>query len=47
MKKGWNDYLIQATPTMIYFEDGKEVVRVEGAISNEQIQEFFDEVVLK
>lgn len=46
-EKGWNDYLIQATPTMIYFEDGKEVVRVEGAISNEQIQEFFDEVVLK
>lgn len=32
---------------MIYFEDGKEVVRVEGAISNEQIQEFFDEVVFK
>lgn len=46
-EQGWNDYLIQATPTMIYFEDGKEVVRVEGAISNDQIQGFFDEVVLK
>jgi len=46
-EKGWNDYRIKATPTMIYFEKGQEVVRVEGAISNSQIQGFFDEVVLK
>ena len=46
-EKGWNDYRIEATPTMIYFEDGKEVKRVTGAIPNEQIQGFFDQVVLK
>lgn len=46
-EQGWDDYLIQATPTMIYFKDGKEVVRVEGAIANDQIQAFFDQVVLK
>ena len=46
-EKGWNDYRIEATPTMIHFKDGKEVERVTGAISNDQIQGFFDQVVLK
>lgn len=46
-EKGWNDYRIEATPTMIHFKDGKEVKRVTGAIPNEQIQGFFDQVVLK
>lgn len=46
-EEGWNVYGIKATPTMIYFEKGQEVVRVEGAISNDQIQGFFDQVVLK
>ncbi|PZX04973.1 thioredoxin [Psychrobacillus insolitus] len=46
-EQGWNDYQIEATPTLIYFEDGKEVTRATGAIPNEQIQAFFDQVVLK
>lgn len=46
-EKGWNDYRIEATPTMIHFKDGKEVERVTGAIPNEQIQGFFDQIVLK
>ena len=45
--QGWNEYLIEATPTMIYFENGKEVERVTGAVSNDQIQAFFDQIVLK
>lgn len=46
-EQGWNVYGIEATPTMIYFEDGKEVERVKGAIPNDQIQAFFDQIVLK
>lgn len=46
-EKGWDDYHIKATPTLIYFEDGKEVQRVQGSIPNDQIQAFFDQVVSK
>lgn len=46
-EQGWDDYLIKATPTTIYFEDGKEVARMVGAQPNENIQAFFDQVVLK
>lgn len=45
--QGWDKYSIEATPTMIYFKDGKEVSRARGAISNDDIQTFFDQVVLK
>lgn len=46
-EQGWDDYRIKATPTLVYFEDGQEVERVEGAVPNENIQAFFDQVVLK
>lgn len=46
-EQGWDDYLIGATPTLIYFEDGKEVQRVEGAVPDNTIQAFFDKFVLK
>ena len=46
-EQGWDDYNIRATPTLVYFEGGKEVKRIEGAVPNEQIQDFFDQVVLK
>ncbi|MFJ8066801.1 thioredoxin family protein [Psychrobacillus sp. NPDC096426] len=46
-EQGWDDYLIKATPTIIYFKDGKEVTRMVGAQPNENIQAFFDQVVLK
>ena len=45
--EGWQVYGIKATPTIIHFKDGKEVERVTGAIPNDQIQGFFDQVVLK
>lgn len=44
---GWDDYQITNTPTLIYFEDGKEVERMVGAHPNENIRQFFEEVVLK
>lgn len=46
-EQGWNEYRIEATPTLVHFEGGKEVARVTGAVPNEQIQAFFDQVVLK
>jgi len=46
-EQGWNDYKIEATPTMIYFEDGKEVSRIVGNQPKEEIEAFFNEVVLK
>lgn len=45
--KGWDEYNIEYTPTLIYFEDGKEVDRLVGDAPEEGIRQFFDEVVLK
>lgn len=46
-EQGWDDYFIEGTPTLIHFEDGKEVARWVGAQPKENIEEFFDQVVLK
>ncbi|EPD50734.1 hypothetical protein HMPREF1210_02704 [Paenisporosarcina sp. HGH0030] len=46
-EQGWEDYKIKATPTMIHFEDGKEVARMVGSQPKEQIETFFNEFVLK
>ncbi|GEL78622.1 thioredoxin family protein [Tenuibacillus multivorans] len=35
---GWNDYHIEATPTLIHFEDGEEVDRIVG--DRETMDEF-------
>ncbi|WP_274308088.1 thioredoxin family protein [Solibacillus daqui] len=43
----WNTYNITATPTMIYFENGEEVARVEGDAPNETTRQFFNDIVLK
>ncbi|WP_214739438.1 thioredoxin family protein [Exiguobacterium sp. s48] len=37
----WETYGIQGTPTLIRFEDGKEVGRIEGAVSEQQYETFF------
>lgn len=46
-EQGWDEYHIEATPTTIYFEDGKEVSRMVGNQPKENIEAFFNEVVLK
>lgn len=43
----WDQYNIDSTPTLVYFENGKEVERMVGAHPNENIRQFFEEVVLK
>lgn len=44
---GWDEYNVEYTPTLIYFEDGKEVERMVGSHSDDEIRQFFNEVVLK
>lgn len=46
-EQGWNDYKIEATPTIIHFEDGKEVARMVGNQPEQNIKTFLDNVVLK
>lgn len=43
----WNTYGIEGTPTLIRYENGKEVGRISGEQSEESLQAFFDEYVLE
>ncbi|GIO25702.1 thioredoxin family protein [Ornithinibacillus bavariensis] len=38
---------IKSTPTLVYYEDGKEVRRLEGQKTEEEYKAFFEEYVLK
>ncbi|WP_155591586.1 thioredoxin family protein [Lysinibacillus cavernae] len=42
----WNKYNIEATPTFIRFEGGKEVNRFVGALKEEDLRTFLNTVVL-
>jgi len=42
----WGKYNIEATPTFIRFEDGKEVNRFVGALKEEDLRTFLNTVVL-
>lgn len=46
-ESGWATYQISATPTLIYFENGEEVARLEGDAPDETTRDFFNNVVLK
>lgn len=43
--QAWQDFAIEATPTLIHFENGQEEMRAVGALPEEEILRFFDEVV--
>lgn len=45
--QGWQDYFIEATPTLVHYENGEEVSRWVGSQPKENIKEFFNEIVLK
>lgn len=42
----WGRFGIQSTPTVVYYENGKEVDRVNGAQSEEMYRAFFNEYVM-
>ncbi|MEZ0480275.1 thioredoxin family protein [Planococcus sp. SSTMD024] len=46
-EQGWADYALEATPTLVHYENGQEVARWTGAQSKENIEQFFQEVVKK
>ncbi|MFJ5789336.1 thioredoxin family protein [Lysinibacillus sp. NPDC093197] len=43
----WDKYGIEATPTFIRFEDGKEAARFVGALAEQDLRSFLDKEVLK
>lgn len=45
--QGWQQYAIEATPTLIHYENGEEVSRWVGAQPKENIEQFFTDVVKK
>ncbi len=42
----WDTYGIESTPTLVYYENGEEVERVNGAQPNELFRDFFNEYVV-
>lgn len=46
-EQGWADYALEATPTLVHYENGQEVARWTGAQPKENIEKFFQEVVKK
>lgn len=41
-KKGWDDYQIEATPTVVYFKDGQEADRIRGTNDEDDFRKWFD-----
>ncbi|MDQ0430203.1 MULTISPECIES: thioredoxin family protein [Caryophanaceae] len=46
-EQGWQQYSIEATPTLVHYENGEEVSRWVGAQPEENIEQFFTDVVKK
>lgn len=40
---GWDIYEIEGTPTIVHFENGEEVSRIEGGVEAEQFKQWFNE----
>ncbi|SFA81676.1 Thioredoxin [Lentibacillus halodurans] len=45
-RDAWDQYGIESTPTLIYFENGEEVDRVNGAQQDDIFRAFFNEYVM-
>ncbi|BCB02841.1 thioredoxin family protein [Bacillus sp. KH172YL63] len=44
-EQGWEQYGIEATPTLVHYENGKEVERIVGEHPEEDFKAFFEENV--
>jgi len=40
-ENAWTTYQLEATPTLTYFKDGKEVTRLVGDHSEDEVRQFF------
>lgn len=45
--KGWDQYSIEGTPTLVYYKDGKEQLRVVGEQTADTYKKFFNVTILK
>ncbi|WP_096189487.1 thioredoxin family protein [Evansella halocellulosilytica] len=45
-EQGWDDHQISATPTLIHYRNGEEVMRMEGLHGEEEYQNFYEHFVL-
>lgn len=41
--QGWDDYLIESTPTIVQYKDGKEVARIVGYHEEPDFENWFNE----
>lgn len=46
-KEGWTTFGIEGTPTLVRYEDGKEVSRISGEQTKEQLRAFFEDNGIK
>lgn len=46
-EKGWQEYNLEATPTLVYFNGGAEVNRLVGDYDKDSIHQFFESLNLK
>jgi thiol-disulfide isomerase/thioredoxin len=44
-QNGWNQYAIEGTPTLVRYEDGKEVARIDGSREEAVFRQWFEENV--
>lgn len=44
-EQGWNDYQLEATPTIIHYKNGQEVARMSGYHKAEEFERWFNEYV--
>jgi thioredoxin 1 len=45
--QGWDDYHIQFTPTIVYYEKGKEKARLVGEQPKEKLRSFLEQTIKK
>lgn len=45
-KAQWDEYNIEGTPTVVYYDKGEEVARIVGERSEEEFTAFFNEYIL-
>ncbi|HWI49819.1 MAG TPA: thioredoxin family protein [Rummeliibacillus sp.] len=46
-EQGWDQYSIEGTPTLVYYKDGKEQLRVVGEQTEDTFKKFFEATILK
>jgi thiol-disulfide isomerase/thioredoxin len=46
-QNGWDQYGIEGTPTLVRFEEGKEVARIDGSREEEDFRQWFEKNVKK